>query len=240
MPRFAININDIKEEKVTISGNDHKHMTTVLRLGINDTVTLFTGQTEYRAEIIKINSKEVVLRLIDTITVSRESPLKINLYQGILRSAKMDFIIQKCTELGANTLTPVVNHRSQIRHTNKIKRWKRITEESCKQCGRNIPLLIKEIRSFEQLIKEEIPPGANLLFDVSANDTIKSYIESLKSSPGIINIFIGPEGGFSDKEVRLLENKEIRTVRFGPRILRAETAAISAISVIQYLLGDLK
>ena len=240
MPRFPIDDSNIKEGKIFIYGSDHKHISKVLRFGKDDLLTLFTRDKEYLAKIEEINSKVIILDILESLYVCRESKLGIHLFQGVLKSSNMDFIVQKCTELGVSSITPVINERSQINKTNKIKRWIRITEESCKQCGRNKPVIINELEYLETILKGQISKGENILLDINSDINFKSYLKSIKKPPQSINIFIGPEGGFSPGEISILSNKDITPLSFGPRVLRAETAAISAVSVIQFLFGDMQ
>lgn len=239
MPRFRIEEKNIQDGKVTISGDDYKHIVQVLRLREGDELQLFSVASEFRAVIEEINKKTVLLTVLDSFNVNRESALELILHQGILKSSKMELIIQKCTELGVSRLVPVINQRTQIRHTNKISRWRRIAEESCKQCGRNIPVEVTDPEELENLDFGGSERSLNITFDTKADLDLKNYIKTLETTPLSVNIFIGPEGGFSENERMFLGSREVKLLKLGPRILRAETAAITSVSIIQYLFGDL-
>lgn len=238
MPRFRIPEDKINDRSVSISGRDYRHIVRVLRYNEGDRITLFTNSREYTAEIEKITDKEIIVTIFGSFNINRESKLEINLFQGMLKSGKMDLIVQKCTELGVKSITPVNNHRSQLNYTKKIPRWRRIAEEACKQCGRNVSVKINDIVTPEDIVYSLSGDDMWILFDTESEVSLRSYLIKKTVNPESINLVIGPEGGFSQEEKILMKSRNIPLLKLGPRILRAETAAISAVSVVQYLFGD--
>ena len=238
MPRFKINQVQITGNNVIIAGDDYRHIVKVLRFSVNDKIILFDIKGfEYDCVIKEILKKELTLEIIHQYTIDRESNLHISLFQGITKGDKMDLIVQKVTELGVNFIYPVATERSEVRNTNKISRWQKIADESIKQCGRTkSPSVNTEIK-FNELF--DIPKSdLNLIF-YENEKSLK--IKNLKNNKNInsVSILIGPEGGFSENEVRLAENNDFKSIGVGPRILRSETASIAAITLLQHHFGDI-
>jgi len=238
MPRFKINQFQITGNNVIIAGNDYRHIVKVLRFSVNDKIILFDVKgLEYDCVIKEILKKELTLEIINQYTINRESDLNIILFQAITKGDKMDLIVQKATELGVNSIYPVATERSEVRNTNKISRWQKIADESIKQCGRTkSPSVNTEIK-FNEVF--DIPKSdLNLIF-YENEKSLK--IKNLKNNKNInsVSILIGPEGGFSENEVRLAENNDFKSIGVGPRILRSETASIAAITLLQHHFGDI-
>jgi 16S rRNA (uracil1498-N3)-methyltransferase len=240
MPRFPIKRSQIKNGHAVISGSDYRHIVKVLRLQIGDEITLFDeGGTEHLGKIEEITSKEIMFAIAESKSVKTESELHIHLLQGIPKGDKMDLIIEKTTELGVKTIVPVITERSQVRETKKIMRWQRIAIESSKQCGRVIPTEIHEAISFKKALELKNNSDLRIIFHekyrVKLNDTLKSF----SGIPTDITLFIGPEGGFSEEEAKMAQEKGFIKSGLGPRILRTETAGIVAIAVLQFAYGDI-
>jgi len=238
MPRFQINQNQITNNNVIISGDDYKHIVKVLRIKPDNKIILFDSKgTEYDCIVKDILNKELVAEIINKHEVNRESNLNIVLFQAITKGDKMDLIVQKATELGVNSIYPVATERSEVRNTNKIPRWQKIADESIKQCGRTkSPSVNPEIK-FNELF--DIPKSdLNLIF-YENEKSLK--IKNLKNNKNInsVSILIGPEGGFSENEVKIAELNNFKSIGVGPRILRSETASIAAITLLQHHFGDI-
>lgn len=238
MPRFPIQNLSVNECEVRLTGDDYRHIVRVLRMKENDNVTLYDSIAEYKAVIVRIEPAEIILKITETFPVTKESPLDIILYQGILKSSWMDTIVQKCTELGITGIVPVANRRSQLRITGKYERWQRISNEACKQCGRNIPTEIGKLITLEEAI-EKTSGEHSITLDPVSRITLKKHLENIRNHPEKINLFIGPEGGFTEQEIDLMEDSGFITVNIGPRTLRAETAAIVTSALVQYKFGDI-
>ena len=153
----------------------------------------------------------------------------------------MDFVIQKATELGVNEIIPVVAERSQVRHTRKISRWKKIAEEASKQSGRAVVPLIHELKNISDIFNSNKLTG--IIFYEGGGINLSEAIHLIKQKVNISSqpfyVCIGPEGGFTEQEVESAIDKGLVTVFLGKRVLRAETAALSAITLVQFFLGDL-
>jgi 16S rRNA (uracil1498-N3)-methyltransferase len=238
MPRFKINKDQIRDNKIIISGDDYKHIVKVLRFSVDDKIILFDSKgLEYECVIKEISKKELAAEIVNQYITDRESNLNITLFQGITKGDKMDFIVQKATELGVKSIFPVVTQRSEVRNTNKISRWQKIADESIKQCGRTkSPSVNPEIK-FKKVF--DIPKSDLDLIFYENEKSLK--INNLKHNADItsVSILIGPEGGFSEREVETAQSNNFKSIGFGPRILRSETASIAAITLIQHCFGDI-
>jgi len=241
MPRFPVSSLKIKENLIKITGDNYKHIVKVLRFKKGEKIELFDENSIiYQAVIKFISGKELIAEIQTSSTLDNESKLNICLFQSILKGNKMDLIVQKCSELGVKTFTPIYTERTVIQHTDKVKRWSKIALESCKQSGRNQPVEIKEPQNYNDIIKT-LPEGAvNLLF-YEKNDNIKLNrdLEAFDKGVSTVNLIIGPEGGFSEKEIQESKLRKVKTVCLGPRILKSETAAIASVSIIQFHFGDI-
>lgn len=240
MPRFPISQNQIKNNLAIISGPDYRHIVKVLRLKPGNDITLFEDTGIEHIGIIKdIGTKEIKIAIAESTRVETESGLNITLLQGIPKGDKMDFIVEKTTELGVRTIVPVISERSQVRKTKRIERWRRIALESSKQSGRMLPPDILEVTTFKNAIYYNDNCELHLIFYGKCKDNIKDIIKHTGKATENIKIFIGPEGGFSESEVNAAKEKGFIPIRLGPRILRTETAGIVAVAVLQFLFGDI-
>lgn len=225
---------------LTLNQAASQHVGLVLRLTVGDKITLFCGDnTEYLACITAIKKKLIEVS-IETITeVSRESALQVHLAQSLVKGDKMDWIIQKAVELGVASITPLVTDRSVVRLDGdrlekKRQHWQTVCIGACEQSGRNQIPPIHQALSFEQFLSQS---DAKFTYMLSPQAEA-SWPKNLNSAEKRV-ILIGPEGGFSQQEVTFATQHQVRGIRMGPRILRAETAAITAIAVMQALYGDL-
>jgi 16S rRNA (uracil1498-N3)-methyltransferase len=211
-----------------------------LRLKPGHEIILFDeGGIEHIGRIEEVNTKEIKILIMESRQVETESKLKINLLQGIPKGNKMDLIVEKATELGVKNIVPVITERSQVGQTQKIKRWQRIAVESSKQCGRVIPPTIHEVVDFQKAIEYSYYGKLNIILYEKCKDSIKSIINNDTQYYDNIIFFVGPEGGFSENEIRLAQDKGFIPIGLGPRILRTETASIVAISILQFMYGDI-
>jgi 16S rRNA (uracil1498-N3)-methyltransferase len=240
MPRFPVKEKDIEGDRVRIAGTDYRHVVKVLRLCEGDAITLFDEcSNEYAGKISSIGSRDVVVKIISSRKVSTESPLDITLLQGLPKGDKMDYIVEKATELGIHRIVPVITERSQVRSADKRNRWERIAAESSKQCGRTKPPIIENTLNFDQALNYNNNSGISLIFHVDSEYSMKDYLKYSLQLPNNIIVFIGPEGGFSEKEVLLACEMGFTSLGLGPRTLRTETASIAVLSIIQFHHGDL-
>ena len=243
MAQFFINKENINDDSISITAqSDIRHITNVLRFKKGDNIVLVSSESiTYLVEISSINSDVIYTKVIEQFKSDRKLNINITLAQSILKSAKQDVVIQKATELGINTIIPFFSKNSVVRIDNekdqihKIQRWQKIAYESSKQCQRvNIPD-ISHISNLNEVIQLD---NFDVKLVCSERDTqysLKKFLQS-KNETKIKNILIiiGPEGGWDDKEIELFKNKDIPIITLGNLILRAETAAITALSDIIY------
>lgn len=239
MPRIIIpSLTPSEQKKFTISGKDVHYLINVLRIRQSDELYILDGKGNlYRAEIISINKKKIAVKINNIEKVNTESPLQLILVQSILKGEKTDFVIQKATELGVKEIYPVISSRTIVRKTEKHKRWLRIAEEAVKQCGRTEIPVIHEPIPFEEFLKKQDERFKGFIFYEGSKKGLKEILPDEKTSK--IYCIMGPEGGFSQDEINMAVSRGFIIAGLGPRILRAETATITALSLLQFIHGDL-
>ncbi len=229
---------------VKITGEKAHYLATVLRCKAGDDIVIFDGKgASYRALIKSITRKEVFATIDVALKEDTESPLHIILVQGLLKGEKMDLVIQKTTELGVKEILPVITARSQVRATKKTTRWRKIAEDAARQCGRSVIPAVHEPLELDGFLTGT-GTIEGLIFWEEKGLPLKDACRKLSSADRPIidshlYLLIGPEGGFTKEEVQAAESKGLLVASLGTRILRTETAAIAAASIVQFLLGDL-
>ncbi len=247
MHRFFIESHYNSGETITISGKDYNHIKNSLRLKIGDRVVLSNGRgNDMLAEIIDYPENEVLLEIINSEKSKTESELKIFIAQGLPKKSKMDLIVEKATEIGFYGLIPLESSRSIVKYNakkkaKKIDRWQRVAEAAAKQSGRAVIPDIFEFRDLKSLkeLKERFDHIITF-WETEKMRTLKKYFfhNSINNNDKIL-IIIGPEGGFSAREIDYLENElKADILTLGPRIMRTETAGIVALSCILYEKGE--
>jgi 16S rRNA (uracil1498-N3)-methyltransferase len=237
--RFPISNENISNQEAIITGSDYTHIVKVLRLKPGDQVLLFDETSvEHVGKIVGINKVEIRVQILASTKVNVESDAKITLLQGIPKGGKMDFIIEKATELGVTSIVPVVTERSQVRETNKALRWQRIAMESSKQCGRVTAPKIHEVARFDDCGIHCRGGDLKLIFYEHCRTKLSDYLKTVSHPATNVIIFIGPEGGFSECEISLAAEWGFSPIGLGPRILRTETASVVAVAIIQHIFGD--
>ena len=218
------------------------HASRVLRLRVNDTVQLFDGTgIELTGSIREISSKRVVLEKLQTGAVNRESPLHIVLAQGLCSSEKMDWVVQKATELGVTEIQPVQTQRSVAKLANeraekRVDHWRSVIIAACEQCGRNVLPVIHPPQGLpDWLGMTRNRPGQKFMLLPQAASKLSSAHPVPKET---FTLLIGPEGGFTAAEEELAQLAGFVAVRLGGRVLRTETAAVASIAALQALWGD--
>jgi len=226
--------------RITLRGNAASHVTRVLRLRVGQTLTLFNGQGgEHLASIDGSHSGEVAVAVGEHRPIERESPFALTLAQGVSRGERMDLVVQKATELGVSRLVPLLTERSVVRldarqADRKSNHWRAIAIAACEQCGRNrLPEVALPAQVQEFL--RQAGDGARLLLSPDA----ELRLADVPCPTSGVTVLIGPEGGLSDAEQQYAEAAGFTAVRLGPRVLRTETAAIAALTVLQREFGDL-
>ena len=241
MPRFFIDKNDITDAHVTICGEDAKHISKVLRMKAGDAITLCDGcGSDYEAEIEKSDKDSVVASIISQKKSESEPNIEITLFQALPKSGKMEYIIQKCTELGINKIIPcimdrcVVKLNSEADAKKKTQRYQSIALAAAKQSGRGIVPTVEMPATFDEML--DLIKRYDLSFAAYENEdgtTIKDIFKSAKDIKSIAFV-IGPEGGISDGELEKIKTAGIQAVSLGKRILRTETAGETVLSMINY------
>jgi 16S rRNA (uracil1498-N3)-methyltransferase len=225
-----------------LDGDQARYIGRVLRLRPGDNVRVFNGDDgEFDAHIQKVTKSSADLLVEAPVEVATESALKLHLVQGVSRGERMDFVVQKATELGVKRITPVFTEYGVVKLDDKrgAKRrdhWQGVAESACEQSGRIRPPLI------------DAPIALNSWFGMGARETdtdlilrpgASTALTSIEAPVTKVCLLIGPEGGFSDQEYDDAELAGFTAVSLGPRVLRTETAALAAVSVAQSLWGDL-
>jgi 16S rRNA (uracil1498-N3)-methyltransferase len=214
------------------------YISKVLRMNEGNAVRLFNGEGGYyEAEIHALSKKKVSVALGAFHPENKGSPLAVHLGIALSKGDKMDWIVQKATELGASEITPLTSLRSDVkipkeRQEKRIEHWRQVAISACEQCERNLVPLIHPIQSLEQWTANS-QAELKLILHHRAQ-ALDNSIE-LKSAA----LLIGPEGGLNEQEIEQAENKGFVALTLGPRVMRTETAPIAALSVLQYLWGDL-
>ncbi|MFT8313366.1 MAG: 16S rRNA (uracil(1498)-N(3))-methyltransferase [Clostridium sp.] len=246
MHKFFVPENNIKDNIAIITGDDVKHIYKVLRLKIGDKININNciGK-EFLGEIKSIDKALITCNIIENININNESNIKIHLYQGLPKAVKLELIIQKATELGVMSVTPVITERvivkNELSESKKIERWNKIALEACKQSKRTIVPEVKNIIKFNDFLKEvENFDLVVIPYENEKNQGIKNMIANLKGKKiNTIAIMVGPEGGFEEEEIKKLKEIGAYIVTLGPRILRTETAGFVCSSLLMYELGDI-
>jgi 16S rRNA (uracil1498-N3)-methyltransferase len=241
MQKFIIPKIDTLPSKASIHGQDAKHIAKVLRLSQGNPIEVTDGDgRDYTAQIVSISPGNIDVSILNRYDSLTESPLHITLCSGMLKDKKMDLVIKHVTQLGISQWIPFFCERSiptpdAKRMEKRHLRWETIAGESLKQCRRSRLPKIAAPLSFEQLLDHSAAYELKIAFWEKATQKL----DSLKKNPANIIILIGPEGGFSEKEIKMAKEKGFLSYSLGPRILRAETAAISSCTLIQHILGDI-
>ncbi|RUM43333.1 MAG: 16S rRNA (uracil(1498)-N(3))-methyltransferase [Desulfurobacterium sp.] len=223
-----------------LRGQEARHVLKVLRLRKGDEIIIFDGEgKEYLAEIEAASPTSVRLKVLEEININRDSHLRSTLYMGLTNKLqKFELAIQKATELGVTEIVPVICKRSSNAQNvknweNKLRRWEEIVINAAKQCGRNIlPVIHQPVRLLEIEDSSEL---AFVLWE-KGGKSLKDY-ESFSASS--VSFIVGPEGGLDKEEIEILKEKGFKSIYLGKRILRAETAAIAGMTLVQYTWGDL-
>jgi 16S rRNA (uracil1498-N3)-methyltransferase len=221
------------------------HLAKVLRARSGDPIVLFSGDgREYAGSVENVRGSRVTAAVGNGAAVDRESPLAVTLLQCVPRGDRMDFIVQKATELGVTRVVPVLSQRSVVRldaaqAESKAAHWRAVAVNACEQCGRNrLPRIEAPVPLLNYLGIDAPQSGAATPLRLLLEPEDQSAAPPLVL-PAAVEIAIGPEGGFADQELEALRLAGFLRVRLGPRILRTETAALAALTWLQTRFGDM-
>lgn len=244
MARFFVNSSQINGHNIIIVGEDAKHIGTVLRMKKDEKIIVCDGQSiDYNCIITNVYKDSVEVQIVEQQPNKAEPSVKVKLYQSLPKLDKMEFIIQKCVELGIDEIIPVISKRTIVKieepkkGEKKLDRWNKISEAAAKQSMRGKIPQVKDIISFSEALNQaRLLDCAIIPYENEKQSTLKSVIKEFKGQT--IGVFIGPEGGFEQEEVVLAQKNAVQAVTLGNRILRTETAGLAAVSNIIYELGD--
>ncbi len=227
-------------DELSLSATASQHVGVVLRMRVGENLTLFSGDNvEAHATISAIERKTIHVRVHDVLVISRESPLAIHLVQGISKGERMDLVVQKAAELGVYSITPIVSAYCAVKlnseqRAKKVLQWQSMATAACEQSGRNRIPVIYPVSTFAEQIENDLH-AHSVFLDPGASGDFKQFTCANMR----ISLWVGPEGGFHPLEIQAAITTGYSLVKLGPRVLRTETAAIAAISVLQVLQGDL-
>ncbi len=234
MPKFFTKSDYIYDKELKIVGEDVSHISKVLRMSAGDNIIVCDGEgNDYDAVITSVSKTEVVAEITGKYVCDAEPCVNVTLYQALPKQGKMEYIIQKNTELGVSKIVPVYTKRCVVKPSDKTERWSKVAESAAKQCGRGIIPDVLPTISFDEALKQMKEYDLALMpYECEEEVSLKSVLKSAKYRT--VSIFIGPEGGFDLKEIEAARNSGIRTVTLGKRILRTETAASAVLPIVMY------
>ena len=241
MPRFFVTRAQVQGDEIVIQGNDVNHIKNVLRMRPGDELSLSDGEgMDYFCKIASIDRDEVCVNIENSWNSYVELPVKLYLFQGLPKGDKMELIIQKAVELGVHEIIPVRTKRVIVKlddkkESKKIARWQQIAEGGAKQSGRGLIPEVKPVMGFAEALKYASSLDATLIPYEKAEGIQKTreIIHDLKGKKSIA-VFIGPEGGFDEKEVEDAIASGAFPVTLGRRILRTETAGLTMLSILMF------
>ncbi|WWP01323.1 MAG: 16S rRNA (uracil(1498)-N(3))-methyltransferase [Candidatus Dasytiphilus stammeri] len=233
---YKIKIHD----EIMINSKMTNYVHNILRMNHGDIVQFFNGTNfVFNAKILEIYKTHTLVKIISIHEENRESPLHIHLGQVITRGYRIKFAIQKSVELGVNIITPLFSERCGVKINKldlekKIQYWKQIAITACTQCGRNLIPKIRFPMKLKQWCAESAPD-----FKITFSPNSRQKISILPKKIQQLRLLIGPEGGLSDDEITTTADYDFTNISLGPRILRTETASMTAITILQAYFGDL-
>lgn len=245
-PPPALSASAAQGDRIALSADESHHLLRVLRLARGDEVYVFDGcGNEFRAVFISVDGKCAAVEIIERLTDVVESPLPLTLAVALMKGEKFDFVVQKATELGVRRVVPLITEHADVKVKGeqtgrRLERWQRISLEALKQSGRRRLVEISEPTKPRELLIANAAgtPAANLYFNERGGASLTEALVGA-GEENAVTVFVGPEGGWGEQEFGLFERHGCVAVSLGRRILRAETAAIVAVSLVQHMLGDL-
>ncbi|MBU0654112.1 MAG: 16S rRNA (uracil(1498)-N(3))-methyltransferase [Gammaproteobacteria bacterium] len=241
IPRFYVTDALTVGQEFPLPDTTFRHAIQVLRLNTGEPLILFNGEgREYLARIESVGKRTASAHIESFSPIDTESPIQLTLAQAIIKPDKMDFALQKAVELGVNTIQPLITQRSVVRvgkekADKKSQHWEGIVVAACEQSGRTrLPQVLPPLTLDAWL--ESACTGTRLILAPGDFPHINALPKDL---PAPITLLIGPEGGFTDEEVQQCLQAGMTAVSLGPRILRAETASLAALALLQHHYGDI-
>lgn len=245
MARFFLPRKQIHGQFGKIDGPELEHLRKVLRLKPGDRITVFDDiGWEHEAVIRSVAGAQGEIEIVRSYQAQRESPLHLTLAVALTKGDKLDFVVEKATELGVQNIIPFTSAHAvpkldERKIAARTERWRKIALSATKQCGRTRAPEILPLMTFEELLVSVQPEVGKLLcWERETEQSLRQAHEKLRDAKALL-VAVGPEGGFSPIEAELARQHGFEQVHLGRRILRAETAAITALSLVQFLWGDL-
>ncbi len=239
MSRFFVTADMIAENIITLSKEDSQHLARVLRANVGEEITVCDDEgNEYLAEVSLMSKNEVQAKVISARKNQTEPGIKVVLFQGLPKGSKMEYIIQKCVEIGIHSIVPVATDRAVVKLSEekgkgKEDRWNKIAMEAAKQSSRGVIPYVEVPVSFKEAVKRAAEFDMAIIpYEKQEASDFKGFLR--KNSPKTVAVYIGPEGGFEESEISLAMENGITPVSLGRRILRTETAPVSVLSVLMY------
>lgn len=227
-------------QNVALSEDAANHVGRVLRMIAGQALQLFDGSNQvFEAEIVQADKKSVLVSVLSANVDDRESPLHLHLGQVMSRGEKMEFTIQKAVELGVNVITPLFSERCGVkldaeRLNKKLQQWRKIAVAACEQCGRNVVPKIRPAMDLETWCEEQ-----DSCLKLNLHPRASASINTLSLPVERVRLLIGPEGGLTADEIAMTARHQFTDILLGPRVLRTETTALTAITALQVRFGDL-
>ncbi len=240
IPRIYTSANLTVGTDINLDEGAARHLTSVLRMTAGQAITLFNGQGgEYSAQLTQAKKGRASASISAFIDTDRESPLSLHLAIGISRGERMDWIVQKATELGISAITPLFTSRCEVklsgeRLEKRLKHWQQVAISACEQSQRNTIPVINPAINLDQWLQS---CESNL--KLVLHHRTQQRLAEMTNSNNQIALLVGPEGGLSDTEIEQALEASYQALAIGPRVLRTETAPLAAISIIQSLWGDM-
>ncbi len=236
---FFVNADQIKDNIIYINNSDVNHIKNVLRKEIGDILTVVCEGTIYKTRILELTSEFIKCEILEE-NKAKSNKIKLTIFQGLAKADKIEYIIQKCTELGAFEIVPVEMKRSVVKidtkdRPKKLDRWKKIAEVASKQSLRNEVLKVDKILSFKEMCLELQKFDITILaYEKERKVLLKQVLKNDCGNCENIAIIIGPEGGIDDDEFKILNEIGVKSVSLGSRILRTETAPVAICAIVMY------
>ncbi len=244
-PRLYVDRPLSERQQLRLNEAESHYLLRVLRLKPGRQLRVFNGEEcgEYQAELLAQEKRNALLQLHSYVAVENRSPLNIHLLQAISRGERMDYVVQKAVELGVASITPVFAQRCNVkldeqRVKNRLQHWQKIMISACEQSGR---CRLAEIRSPETL-NDFLTSKNNhtgFICDLGCDHTIATYQQETINATAEVLLLVGPEGGFTQDEQAVAKQQGLLPLSLGPRVLRTETAAVTALTLLQSRWGDL-
>jgi 16S rRNA (uracil1498-N3)-methyltransferase len=239
MSRLLVESPVSEGDIINVANGEYHYLSRVRRHKPGDIIFVKAGDAQYRARVVEISAAAAKIEILKEVESGAE-PLPVNLLCAVPKGAAFDDVVRKVNEMGIARVTPFIAQRSDvIPGSNKLKRWKRIAKESCRQCGRLEPVEIFEPVSFKEAVYGLADWSLKIILHPHTENTVASRLLNEYSAAEGVVIAVGPEGGFTDFEIKMAEDNGFLKTKFGRYILRVETAALMASAAAVFFAGGL-